>query len=83
MIEILDNAILVAGALTVLISGLVEVIKQATDLQAKYVPLLSVGIGLAVGVVLAFGFNLSVPDTILAGLIGGLSASGFYDNLKA
>ncbi|MBG9981761.1 hypothetical protein HZY86_01385 [Aerococcaceae bacterium DSM 111020] len=82
MINILDNAIVVATALAFLISGIVEAIKTATDIDVKYVPLLSLAIGLIIGLTLAYGFNLDVAETVLAGCIGGMSASGLYDNIK-
>ena len=83
MIEILDNAIIVAGALTFLIAGVVEVIKQATELDNKYIPLLSLVIGFGIGVAIALGFNLPLAETVLAGGISGLGASGLYDNFKS
>ena len=83
LIEILDSAVIVAGALVFIISGIVEVIKQAIDLHTKYIPLLSLVIGLVTGVAIALGFNLPLAETILAGGIGGLGASGLYDNFKS
>lgn len=83
LVEILDNAVIVAGALVFIISGIVEVIKQATDLNNKYIPLLSLVIGFGTGVAIALGFNLPLAETILAGGIGGLGASGLYDNFKS
>ena len=83
LVEILDNAVIVAGALVFIISGIVEVIKQATDLDNKYIPLLSLAIGFGTGVAIPLGFNLPLAETILAGGIGGLGASGLYDNFKS
>ena len=83
LVEILDNAVIVAGALVFIISGIVEVIKQATDLNNKFIPLLSLVIGFGTGIAIALGFNLPLAETILAGGIGGLGASGLYDNFKS
>lgn len=83
LVEILDNAVIVAGALVFIISGIVEVVKQATDLDNKYIPLLSLVIGFVIGIAIALGFNLPLAETILAGGIGGLGASGLYDNFKS
>ena len=83
LVEILDNAVIVAGTLVFIISGIVEVIKQATDLDKKFIPLLSLVIGFGIGVAIALGFNLPLAETILAGGIGGLGASGLYDNFKS
>lgn len=83
LVEILDNAVVVAGALVFIISGIVEAIKRATDLDTKYIPLLSVVIGFGIGIAIALGFNLPLAETILAGGIGGLGASGLYDNFKS
>ena len=83
LVEILENAVIVAGALVFIINGIVEVIKQATDLDNKYIPLLSLVIGFVIGIAIAFGFNLPLAETILAGGIGGLGASGLYDNFKS
>lgn len=59
--------------------GVVAAIRQATDLPARFLPLLSLAAGMATGML--FG---GVTTTALAeGVVIGLSASGLYSGAKA
>lgn len=83
LVEIVDNAVLVAGALVFLISGVVQALKLAFEIDKRFVPLISFVIGFVIGALLAVGFGVPFAETVLAGAVGGLGASGLYDNIKS
>lgn len=72
-IEIYDVALIPATM------GLVEVAKSA-GLPSKYAPIVSLGIGTALGVATSLD-NMS--KGIIVGIAIGLSASGLYSGTKA
>ena len=79
MNELLNN-ILSAVAFVGVFSGIVvQVIKNAELVNKRYLPLVSVVLGMVVGYILAIGFYQDIPTFIAAGLIGGATASGVYD----
>lgn len=79
MQDIMNN-ILAATAIVGVFAGiLVEGIKRAEVFSNRSLPLVSLVIGMATGVALAFGFNQDVPTFTAAGFIGGAAASGLYD----
>jgi len=67
----METAVLIA-----IISGTVEAIKRAFNLNTRFAPLLSVilGIGFVIGL-----SDMQLTDAILTGIIAGLSASGLFD----
>ena len=59
--------------------GIVEVVKRATKMGSRYIPLVAV----VVGLVLAFLLNVEVlSSTLLPGAVAGLSAVGLWDIAK-
>lgn len=70
----IDLAILVA--LTI---GLTELIKRSSDIDNKYLPLISLFFGLVLSLIWLDG---TIKDAILNGVIVGLSASGLFDHTK-
>ncbi|MGX7091168.1 holin [Hutsoniella sourekii] len=82
MEAIIDNIILQSAIMAGIIGVLIEAIKKAVDIDSRYLPLVSGGIGLIAGLVLAYIYGLPIPDNALAGMLAGFSASGFYDATK-
>ena len=74
MIEITD-VIVVA-----VIMGLVELVKKLDWLPAKFLPLLSLVLGIVGGIVY---FDGPIENKVIFGIILGLSAAGLYDQSKA
>lgn len=62
-----------------LVTGLVEVIKRAFNLKTRYAPLVSVLFGLLVSFLFV---QANISDTIIAGIVIGLSACGLYSGTK-
>ncbi|REJ29292.1 hypothetical protein [Caldibacillus debilis] len=72
MFEIYDVAIIP------LILGLVELFKRG-GLPAKYSPFVAVLFGLVIGIVYT---DASLKESVIVGLMLGLSASGLYSGTK-
>lgn len=79
--ELIRETELMAVILIPLVSGLVEIFKNAFIIDARFLPLLSLVTGIVVNVLVALGFNLPIATAILTGAIVGLGASGLYDTL--
>jgi uncharacterized membrane protein YGL010W len=62
------------------IVGLVELFKKSLGLPVRYAPLLSVLLGLPVGILY---LNVDLKTGIVYGLIIGLSACGLYSGVKS
>ena len=79
----MDEIIVYSGVIGLLTLAIVELVKSSTNIPAKLMPLVSVIVGVVIGVVALFipeiTGELSVGGHLLAGLISGLSASGLYD----
>jgi hypothetical protein len=71
MQELLINAAWIVPVIT----GLVQVIKAWNTINEKYLPAVSIVIGVIIG---GFAIGWSIIG-IIGGIIFGLSASGFYD----
>lgn len=74
MLNVLNNEYLILVLVPILI-GLLEVVKKAKLFDDRFIPLVSLVLGLILGVVFS-GFN--IKDGIIAGLFLGLSAVGLY-----
>lgn len=64
-----------------LISGAVEIVKQANFLKGWQISLASIIIGVLLSVLIALSISefANVPLMVLAGIVGGLTASGNYN----
>ena len=80
--ELINNAVLVAVILAPITTGIIEVVKQTLNVDARYLPILSLLVGILVAVAIALGTGQDVVQFILVGIVGGLSASGLYDQAK-
>ena len=80
--ELVNNAVLVAVILAPLTTGIIEVVKQTLNINNRYLPILSLLVGIFVAVSIALGTGQDVVQFVLVGIVGGLSASGLYDQVK-
>jgi len=74
------EAITSFGVLVVITTAVVEVLKRATGLNKKFIPLTSLIVGLILNFI-AVGFYFN-SITILTGIAIGLSAAGLFDQTK-
>lgn len=77
--ELMNNAVLVAVILAPLTTGIIEVVKQTLNVDTRYLPILSLLVGVLVAVAIAFGTGQDVVQFVLVGIVGGLGSSGLYD----
>ena len=80
--ELINNAVLVAVILAPITTGIIEVVKQTLNIDNRYLPILSLLVGIFVAVAIALGTGQDVVQYVLVGIVGGLSASGLYDQVK-
>ena len=73
------NPVIYDVALIPATMGLVDVAKRA-GLPSKYAPILSLGIGIALGIATSLD---NLQKGIITGIAIGLSASGLYSGTKA
>ena len=73
MIEITDVVVVAV------IIGLVQLTKKLEWLPAKYLPLLSLILGIVAGIVY---FEGAIENKVMFGIILGLSAAGLFDQTK-
>lgn len=78
----MNNALVIAGLLVPIISGLTQAIKKSFSICEQHPEVTSLLIGVIAGFLLSIGFGFAVAEMLLAGILGGLGASGLYDNLK-
>lgn len=67
------------GVIVAVIIGLSQVIKDATPIPTKYLPLINLVIGVIFGSIFLTG---DLKTNILQGIIIGLTASGLFDQTK-
>lgn len=82
MEELLNNAVLVATILAPLTTGLIQVVKQTVNVDKQYLPALSLIVAVLIAVLLAVATGQDLVQYVLVGLVGGLSASGLYDQFN-
>ena len=66
--------------LVALTTGLVEVVKRATGLENRYLPLTALILG--IGLTLIGNIANLTPLAVLTGIAVGLSSSGLFDQSK-
>src|SRR5690625_2072418 len=74
MVEILTMATVIAP----FTSGIVQVVKQATNMKKRFLPLTAVGIGIALGAA-AYFVDVELGARMWAGGISGLAATGLFE----
>ena len=80
----MDLTVLFVVALAILgiINALVQVIKTSFKLANQYVPIVSVAVGILIGIAVWPLTEYSLYTMALAGMIGGLTACGTFDLTK-
>lgn len=78
----MQEVLLFATILVPIVLALVEVVKRTVSVEARYVTLISLVVGILVGVVSAQFTTLDISARIWAGAFAGLSSSGLYDVIK-
>lgn len=74
---------IIAMALLVVITAVVEVMKRTFNIKARYLPITSIVVGIFVSILVWPLTDYSLYLMIVAGIIGGLASSGAFDLVKA
>lgn len=82
METLLNEAIGLAAAMSPFILIFVQAIKTA-ELNTRWLPFVSIGLGIAVGIAFALASGADLFLYGLAGFLSGASASGLYDSIKS
>ena len=80
--ELINNAVLVAAILAPITTGIIEVVKKTLNINNRYLPILSLLVGIFVAIAIALGTGQDLVQYVLVGIVGGLSSSGLYDQGK-
>ena len=72
----------IALAITGLITAIVQVLKTSFKIAKRLVPIVSVTVGILFGLLVQPLTDYNLYTMALAGLIGGLAASGAFDLTK-
>ncbi|GAB7231387.1 holin [Facklamia hominis] len=79
---IISNAEIAGVVLIPFISAFAQIFKQTFNMDNRFMPLVTLVLGLLVSGVILIPSGQGLSDAVIVGAIAGLGASGFYDNLK-
>ena len=82
METLLNEAAALAVVMAPVIAIVVQLVKQA-DLNTRWLPFISIGLGIAVGIVFALASGADLFLYGLAGFLSGAGASGIFDAIKS
>ena len=82
METLLNEAAALAVVMAPVIAIVVQLVKQA-DLNTRWLPFISIGLGIAVGIVFALASGADLFLYGLAGFLSGAGASGLFDAVKS
>lgn len=78
----LTGLFIIALSIVGLISAIVQVLKTSFKIAKRYLPIVSMAVGILFAIVLQPITEFSLYTMAIAGLIGGLAASGAFDLTK-
>lgn len=78
----MEDIIFFATLIVPVVMALVEVVKRTVNMDNKYATLVSLIVGLLVGLAGSIFTDLDLVSRLWAGALAGLSSSGLYDLIK-
>uniref|UniRef100_UPI003529F52D holin n=1 Tax=Aerococcus urinaeequi TaxID=51665 RepID=UPI003529F52D len=82
MDNLLNEASALAVAMAPVIAIIVQLLKTA-EINTRWLPFISIGLGIAVGIVFALASGADLFLYGLAGFLSGAASSGLYDSIKS
>lgn len=77
----MDKILALSSAIGLVTSGVVQAVKHTDTINNRYLPMLAIFIGVAIGGLATF-VGVSLVERLWAGAISGLMAVGFYEVVK-
>ena len=77
-----QNALAISVVMMPMILGIVELIKKTVDVPTRYLPALTFGTAIVLSWLVAIFKGYDFVTFTVVGVMGGLSASGLYDQTK-
>ncbi|MBD8037068.1 hypothetical protein H9635_09955 [Solibacillus sp. A46] len=78
----LTTLLIIASAITILVTAFIEVVKRTTKIAARYLPITSIVVGIFVAIIVTPFADYDYYTMVVAGAIAGLSACGLFDLTK-
>lgn len=75
----MDNVLIFATVIAPIIYALVQAVKLTFTLPKNYIPVISIAIGLLVGLLSSPFTDLDIALRLWSGLLAGLSATGLFE----
>lgn len=72
-----------AAATVPIVIAITQAFKMMNWVQDKYIPFISMIVGIGVAILLTHNFMADLSNTIMSGILFGLSASGLYSGVKS
>lgn len=82
MEEIFNSALLVSAGIAVILTPVMQAVKNLGSINNKHIPFVSWTVGIVVGVLWAVIFKENIALYGLAGLMAGFGSNGIYDGLQ-
>ena len=82
----MDNLLNEAAALAVVMAPIIAIVVQlvkTSDVNTRWLPFISIALGIGVGIVFALAIGADLSLYGLAGFLSGAAASGLYDGVKS
>lgn len=81
--SVLHNFAIGAAATVPIVIAITQAFKMMGFVQDKYIPFISMLVGIGVAMLLTHEFMQDLSNTIMSGILFGLSASGLFSGLKS
>lgn len=79
----MDDILIYMSYLAPIVLAMTEVVKRATEIDDRYVPLIALAIGILIGIAASPFISADVFTRMWAGALAGLSAVGLFEGGKA
>lgn len=78
----MEEILIIASIISPVTSGIVQVIKKATNVNENLLPIVAVLVGIILGILATFLVDVDVVIRIWAGAISGLASTGLFELSK-